>query len=161
MILFTHFQTKGALEERWKQVQGAVERIAGAASRHYENQFRQFIPQLTALIAANPSQFINASGALVINQTNLNFWQSQGINPPSFASINMNTVAGRTALGVDDEIRLITDAPTSGGSGLQLAFTVGRLTPAAVTIYSTLPLLITTVPWGQWENSGTGRTPLR
>lgn len=146
-IVYT-FSDERAQDNRWKSVQDAVGRIASGALRFYQVQFLQFLPQLQGIYNSNSGALFDSSGNLVINTENMNLWKNQGAaGTPSFATVNLNSSTERTAIGVDEEFRYITNSLPTGGSGLTMTFGVGN------SAYGTNDVLNITVnngtsPWG-------------
>lgn len=147
------FTDQAAQQGRWKEVQAAVDRIAGAALRNYEQQFRAFKTQIPTIIAGNLGSFTDGSGNLVINDTNINIWQGQGVSPPSFNTVDLNSATTRTAIGVDEEFRYITDTVANGGSGLRLAYSVTNSTSGYQDVL-TIDVSNNASPWGRWLTGG-------
>lgn len=141
------FSDQRALESRWKTIQDAIARINGAAMRNYDIQFRQFLDQLPAIYASNASGLYDSSGKLVINTSNINLWQGLGVNPPSFATVNLNSATDRTLMGVDEEFRYVTTATAAGGSSMNLTFVVSS-SPDGYNDILTTTLSNNGSPWG-------------
>ncbi|MCP5405692.1 MAG: hypothetical protein H6922_05680 [Pseudomonadaceae bacterium] len=141
------FTDQRALERRWKTIKEAMERIGGATVRHYGIQFKQFLGQLPDIYNSNIAGLFDGSGNLVINTANLNIWQGLGVSPPSLATVNLNSAADRTNVGVDEEFRYLTDPVAAGGSGMGLSFTVGS-TPNGYDDMLTIDLTNNGSPWG-------------
>lgn len=146
-IVYT-FSNQRAMERRWHDVEGAIERIGAAALRDYQQQFRQFMPQLETIYANNLAELFDASGNLRIDDERIQLWQTQGITgTPTLSSVNLANATDRTRIGVDEEFRYLTTSVANGGSGLALSFAVTN------SAYGYRDILTITVanngsPWG-------------
>lgn len=147
------FTDQTAQQNRWKSVQAAVDRIAASAMRNYEQQFRAFKTQIPGIVDSNLGAFTDASGNLIINDSNINIWQGQGVNAPSFNTVDLNSETTRTAIGVDEEFRYITDTVANGGSSLRLTFTITNSTNGFQDVL-TMDVSNNASPWGRWATGG-------
>ena len=147
------FSNQVAQQRRWEAVKASVDRIGSAALRNYEQQFMKFAAELPVIFANNLSQFVDADGNIVFTSQNVNIWQGQGLNPPTLGAVDLSSATTRTAAGVDEEFRYLTDPISSGGSGLALAFAV---TSSANGYQDVLTISVTNSasPWGLWESQG-------
>jgi hypothetical protein len=109
------FSTQRALEERWARLDSAINTIARAALRNYNQQFQSLSTQLSTFYGSNLGAFYDASGNIRLTAGTLGSWRSgtlpTGATRPQFdATMFAGTPAARIQranLGVEEAFDLI------------------------------------------------------